>query len=85
MNVYIVLALVVLAAGMQDTALKAICATIREVGKARNLTVIDVHFTTSNCASAFYKDGVHPNNDGARMIAEKICAILSENNKQEEG
>lgn len=64
---------------MQDTALEEICSTIRDVASDRGLVLIDLHSTTSGCVSAFYKDGVHPNNEGARLIAEQICAVLQEN------
>lgn len=63
---------------MQDTALKEICDTVWEVAKDRNLEVIDLNAATSNQPSIFYKDGVHPNNKGAQLIAEKIYSSLSE-------
>jgi len=68
--------------GMQGNALQEICETIWKVAKERNLQVIDMHSSTADDPSVFYKDGVHPNNEGARMIAEKIYTALCENDKQ---
>lgn len=68
---------------MQDSVLREICNTIWEVAKKRELSVIDVHSLTSDQESIFYKDGVHPNNDGARLIAENIYTVLTVNQNQE--
>lgn len=67
---------------MQDTALIEICSTILEVAKERGVPVIDLHSATLKCMSAFYKDGVHPNQEGALLIAEQIYTVLTENKNQ---
>jgi len=67
---------------MQDTAMEEICDTILETAQKRGIPVIDLHSATLNCMSVFYKDGVHPNQEGARLIAEQIYTVLTENNNR---
>lgn len=45
---------------------------IKEIAAERGYELIDINFATSN-HQEWYKDGIHPNKDGAKFIAETIA------------
>ncbi len=46
------------------------------VTRSYDIEVIDIHSLTENHPEWFVKDGVHPNNDGARAIAEAVTEVI---------
>lgn len=44
--------------------------------KERNMELIDIYTVVSGHSECFQKDGVHPDADGAKLIAEEICRVL---------
>ncbi|MCW4016196.1 MAG: GDSL-type esterase/lipase family protein [Candidatus Bathyarchaeota archaeon] len=57
--------------------LKGIIPRIEQTANALGLQVIDVYFALENHPE-YFQDGVHPNNEGATVIAEQIYnAIIS--------
>lgn len=49
---------------------------LKEVVKERNMELIDIYTVVSGHSECFQKDGVHPDADGAKLIAEEICRVL---------
>ena len=43
-----------------------------EIAKERNLPLIEINNLTENRRDLFGKDNVHPNNDGAKAIAQEV-------------
>ena len=54
--------------------------SIKEVAEERNLTVIELHPVLKS--RKFYTDGIHPNKDGAKMLAETVYKSLAEYSAQ---
>lgn len=50
---------------------------IREVAEQKNLTLIDVNSATSDNRELFWLDGLHPNKNGAKLIAKTVYDSLS--------
>lgn len=46
-----------------------------------DVVIVDVHQLTSNHPEWFVKDGVHPNKDGAKAIANKVADVILETYK----
>lgn len=55
-----------------DTEIRPI---IREISKTYGIALIDGYSATENIGS-LVPDGIHPNNDGLKIIAEKVASIL---------
>ena len=53
---------------------------IKEVAEERDLTVIELHPVLKS--RKFYTDGIHPNKDGAKMLAETVYKSLAEYSAQ---
>jgi lysophospholipase L1-like esterase len=49
---------------------------INEVARKKHLTVIDLYAEFGN-KTALFPDGVHPDAEGARIMAEKIYTTLT--------
>ena len=50
--------------------------TIEQAAKLADVPVIDVYSALIDCSSLF-PDGVHPNSEGAGLIAEAICKVIT--------
>ncbi|MBR2417762.1 MAG: hypothetical protein IKB12_03930 [Clostridia bacterium] len=61
---------------IQPEYVEAVADIIKEIAKERNLPVIDINALTENRRDLFGKDNVHPNNDGARAIAEEVLSAI---------
>ena len=57
---------------VQPTYVEAVADIIRNIAKERSLPVIEINNLTENRRDLFGKDHVHPNNEGAKAIAEEI-------------
>jgi len=55
--------------------LEGVIPRIEQVAKELGLTTIDVYTPLAN-HSEYFVDGVHPNNDGARLIASEIYKAI---------
>ena len=58
---------------------ETIILKIEEVAKKQNLPIIDLYDTFGNNAD-YSKDGVHPNSQGAALIASLVCKAITEQN-----
>lgn len=54
---------------------RSLIASIKETATQANLPIIDVHSALAN-SSDYFPDGVHPNNEGARLIAKEIYRTI---------
>lgn len=50
---------------------------VRSYGKEHGYTVIDMHAMTKDNWDIYVWDAIHPNNTGARMMAEKVALALA--------
>lgn len=63
--------------GINGTVIeKEICPLIKQVAKEANVPVIDLHTALSGHPEFFF-DGIHPNTDGATLIAQTIYQYLT--------
>jgi len=63
---------------IQPLIVDEIAQITREVATERGFVLVDIHALTSQHPEWFEKDGVHPNNAGAAMIAQEIASVLTE-------
>lgn len=64
---------------IQPEIVNVIDGIMRQIAEERGYPIIDIHTLTAENPQWFAKDGVHPNNEGAAAIAEKIYTELSAN------
>lgn len=57
---------------VQPLIIEDIADIVREVASENGYTLIDINNLTENRREFFGKDNVHPNNDGAKAIAESV-------------
>ena len=57
---------------IQPQYVEAVADIVREIAKERNLPLIEINNLTENRRDLFGKDNVHPNNDGAKAIAQEV-------------
>ncbi len=62
---------------VQPGIVEHIADIIREIGEERGYPLIDIHALTGNHPEWFAADSVHPDNDGAAAIAQKIYSVLA--------
>lgn len=55
-----------------------IMPAIDRLTKKNKLSVIDLHSATSTDESLFQQDGIHPNEKGCKVIAEKVCEAIKQ-------
>ncbi len=57
---------------------RSLIPCIKEAANQTNFPIIDVYSALANC-SDYFPDGIHPNNEGAKLIANEIYkAIVSQ-------
>jgi lysophospholipase L1-like esterase len=56
---------------------RSVIPALEQVSKRSKLPLIDVY--SALCDECYFVDGVHPNENGARLIAEVICKALKSN------
>ena len=61
---------------VQPAVVDEIAEVVRSVAEEYDCTLIDIHALTQAHPEWFEKDGVHPNNDGARAIAQTVADAL---------
>ncbi len=61
---------------IQPLIVEEIAEIIREVATESGYTLIDINNLTENRRELFGKDNVHPNNEGAKFIAESIYKFI---------
>lgn len=49
---------------------------VRDIAEEYKIEVIDIHSLTANARELFSFDGVHPNAEGARVIANAVFEAL---------
>jgi len=69
-----------LPAGMNAKAVAEITERVKQIGAAMNLSVIDIHKITASHPEFFELDGVHPDGEGARLIAKAVQDEISASN-----
>ncbi|MBR2418239.1 MAG: hypothetical protein IKB12_06365 [Clostridia bacterium] len=57
---------------IQPQYVEAVADIVRDIAKERSLPVIEINNLTENRRDLFGKDNVHPNNEGAKAIAEEV-------------
>lgn len=62
--------------GIDIKAIDEISAGIKRLAKERNLGFIDINEVTSTHAEYFEFDGIHPNAEGSKLIAESVYTAL---------
>lgn len=66
--------------GITDSLVTSrVIPAVRELADRHWLEIIDNHSALKGRAECFDKDGVHPNEAGARVIAENVAATLRDN------
>ena len=63
---------------IQPTVVDEIAALLQEMYAQTDVGIIDVHSLTEQHPEWFEKDGIHPNNDGAKAIAELVAEAIKE-------
>ena len=63
---------------IQPQYVQTVNGLIKTVAEERSFTVIDINSLTTDRRDLFGKDNVHPNNDGARLIAEAVYAAVKD-------
>lgn len=61
---------------IQPAVVDEIAALLREMYAQSDVEIIDIHGLTEQHPEWFEKDGVHPNNDGAKAIAELVAGEI---------
>ena len=61
---------------IQPDIVEEIADIVREVADEFNFKLIDINNLTENRKDLFGKDNVHPNNDGAKAIAEEVYKYI---------
>jgi acyl-CoA thioesterase I len=61
--------------GIMEPNTERIRVILREVAKARHLTIIDL-YSPMRGDSALFQDGIHPKAEGAAKIAQTVHAVL---------
>ena len=61
---------------IQPSIVEEIAAIVKEVAKEMDYTLIDINDLTDNRRDLFGKDNVHPNNEGAKAIANEIYKFI---------
>lgn len=62
---------------IQPLIVDEIAEITRGVAAERGYTLIDIHALTAQHPEWFEKDGVHPSNEGAAAIAQKVYTVIS--------
>ena len=63
---------------IQGEVVSELTQYIREVAEEFSLPVIEISELTANHREWFSKDGVHPNNEGAKQIANAVCEAIKQ-------
>lgn len=61
---------------IQPLYVEAVADIVRDIATERNLPVIEINSLTENRRDLFGKDNVHPNNEGAKAIAQEVFASI---------
>ena len=61
---------------VQPEIIEEIADIVREVANEREYTLIDINNLTENRRDLFGEDNVHPNNDGAKAIADEVYKFI---------
>lgn len=62
---------------IQPEYVTVVAQLTRQVALERGLTLIDIYAATEGHREYFGKDNVHPNNDGARLIADEVFKAIN--------
>lgn len=62
--------------GVNEKNLKEIVETIKEIGKEKDLKVIDIYSLTSKHSEWFSQDGIHPDRNGTKAIAQAVYEAI---------
>ncbi len=64
---------------IQPGIVDEIVSTIQEITEVNGISIeiVDIHALTTAHPEWFEKDGIHPNNDGAKAIAEQIAEVIN--------
>ncbi len=59
-----------------QTIREQVIPTMKEISKEKGLPLIDLYSVTNNMANLMATDGIHPRDEGLRIIARKIADIM---------
>lgn len=59
-----------------------IATALKEKYEQEDVVIVDIHELTEKHSEWFEKDGVHPNKDGARAIANKVAELILKAHKE---
>lgn len=62
---------------IQPQYVQAVSGLVQTVADERGFSLIDINALTTDHRELFVKDNVHPNNEGAKLIAEKVYEALN--------
>ncbi len=66
---------------IQPAIVEEVADIVRDIAREKQLALIDINTMTENRRDLFGKDSVHPNNDGAELIAKSVYSqIIDLNN-----
>ena len=61
---------------IQPAVVDEIAALLQEMYAGEDVEIVDIHSLTEEHPEWFEKDGIHPNNDGAKAIAELVAEAI---------
>ncbi|MDD3194301.1 MAG: GDSL-type esterase/lipase family protein [Paludibacter sp.] len=59
-----------------QTIREQVIPAMKEIAKEKGLTLIDLYAVTTNIANLMASDGIHPGDEGLRIMARKIADIM---------
>jgi lysophospholipase L1-like esterase len=63
--------------GINDSTIVAgVIPLVKEISERNNLTSIDLYEALS-AYPEYFPDGIHPDEEGARIMAEVICEVIN--------
>ncbi len=61
---------------IQPLIVETVADIVKEIAEERDLPIIDINSLTENRRDLFGRDNVHPNNEGAKAIAEEVFKAI---------
>lgn len=61
---------------IQPEIVEQIAAALKEKYEKEDVVIVDIHELTGKHPEWFVKDGIHPNRDGAKAIANEVAKLI---------
>lgn len=69
--------------GFSQENMEQVLSAIHEISEEKQLPLIDIHQATAKHAMYYQYDGIHPNAQGAKLIAETVAAVYLQDSAKE--